>query len=173
MSERRERSAARKQPSTSGTSRGERESEATRRAREATRSDSAIGAVAGTKAGAPARARVAAISEPAGSTAGTDAGTKAGAPKARLGEGGRVNLDPESTRNGVAQLVLALINFLHELLERQAVRRMEAGSLSDEEIERLGIALMKQAEELKRLAKEFGLEDEDLNLDLGPLGKLV
>ncbi len=50
---------------------------------------------------------------------------------------------------------------------------MEAGSLSDEEVERLGVALMKQAEELKRLAKEFGLEDEDLNLDLGPLGKLV
>ena len=106
-------------------------------------------------------------SQPPGSAAGARAGG------ARLGEGGRVNLDPESTRNGVAQLVLALVKFLHELLERQAVRRMEAGSLSDEEIERLGVALMKQAEELTRLAKEFGLEDEDLNLDLGPLGKLV
>jgi hypothetical protein len=155
----------------------------------------AAGASAGTKAGAPTTARTAASSDPddtggAGTKAGAPttartaassdredpggAGTKAGAPaKARLGEGGRVNLDPESTRNGVAQLVLALINFLHELLERQAVRRMEAGALSDEEIERLGVALMKQAEELKRLAKEFGLEEEDLNLDLGPLGKLV
>jgi hypothetical protein len=90
-----------------------------------------------------------------------------------VGEGGRINLDPESTTNGVAQLVLALVRLLHELLERQAVRRMEAGSLNDEEIERLGVALMKQAEELKRIAKEFGLEEEDLNLDLGPLGKLI
>jgi len=86
---------------------------------------------------------------------------------------GRVNLDPDKAQNGVAQLVLALINFLHELLERQAVRRMESGSLTDEEIERLGMALMKQAKELERLRKEFGLKEEDLNLDLGPLGKLV
>ena len=85
----------------------------------------------------------------------------------------RVHLDPEKTKNGVAQLVLTLIKFLHELLERQAVRRMEAGTLTDAEVERLGLALMKQAEELVRLQKEFGLEDKDLNLDLGPLGKLV
>jgi hypothetical protein len=82
-------------------------------------------------------------------------------------------LDPEKTKNGVAQLVLTLIKFLHELLERQAIRRMEAGTLTDAEVERLGVALMKQAEELVRLQKEFGLEDKDLNLDLGPLGKLV
>ncbi len=86
---------------------------------------------------------------------------------------GRVNLDPDKTRNGVAQLVLTLVKLLHELLERQAVRRMEAGTLTDEQVERLGVALMKQAEELERLRKEFDLEDEDLNLDLGPLGKLV
>lgn len=84
-----------------------------------------------------------------------------------------MNLDPERTKNGIAQLVLALIKFLHELLERQAVRRMDAGSLTDAQVERLGLALMRQAEELERLRKEFGLEDEDLNLDLGPLGKLV
>lgn len=101
------------------------------------------------------------------------------APRARAsaeckpGSRGRVNLDPDSTRNGIAQLVLTLVKFLHELLERQAVRRMDAGNLTDAEIERLGIALMKQAEELERLRKEFGLEEEDLNLDLGPLGKLV
>lgn len=82
-------------------------------------------------------------------------------------------LDPEKTKNGVAQLVLTLIKFIHELLERQAIRRMEAGTLTDAEVERLGVALMKQAEELVRLQKEFGLEDKDLNLDLGPLGKLV
>jgi hypothetical protein len=91
----------------------------------------------------------------------------------RAGSGGRLNLDSDRVQNGIAQLVLALVNFLHELLERQAVRRMEAGSLTDAEIERLGVALMKQAEELERLRKEFGLEEEDLNLDLGPLGKLV
>lgn len=86
---------------------------------------------------------------------------------------GRLNLDESKTKNGIAQLVLALIKFLHELLERQAVHRMEAGTLSDAQIERLGLALMKQAQELERLRKEFGLEEEDLNLDLGPLGKLV
>ncbi len=91
----------------------------------------------------------------------------------RPGTKGRVNLDPERTKNGIAQLVLALVKFLHELLERQAVHRMEAGTLSDAQIERLGLALMKQAQELERLRKEFGLEEEDLNLDLGPLGKLV
>lgn len=84
-----------------------------------------------------------------------------------------MNLDEGKTKNGIAQLVLALIKFLHELLERQAVHRMEAGSLTEAEIERLGLALMKQAEELERLRKEFGLEEEDLNLDLGPLGRLV
>lgn len=90
-----------------------------------------------------------------------------------IGEGGHVNLDPEDGKNGVAQLVLALIKFLHELLSRQAVRRMEAGTLTEEEIERVGLALMKQAEELDRLREEFGLDEEDLNLDLGPLGRLV
>lgn len=88
-------------------------------------------------------------------------------------ESGHVNLDPESTKNGIAQLVLTLIKFLHELLSKQAVRRMEAGTLTEEEIERLGLALMKQAQELERMRKEFGLEEEDLNLDLGPLGKLM
>ncbi len=91
----------------------------------------------------------------------------------RQGAGGRLHLDPDKTRNGVAQLVLTLIRFLHELLERQAIRRMDAGTLTDAEVERLGVALMKQAEQLARLQKEFGLEDRDLNLDLGPLGKLV
>lgn len=101
------------------------------------------------------------------------------APRARSGTAGktgshgRLNLDPEKTRNGIAQLVLTLVKLLHELMERQAVRRMDAGSLTDAEIERLGVALMKQAEELERLRKAFGLREEDLNLDLGPLGRLV
>ncbi len=84
----------------------------------------------------------------------------------------RLNLDPDSVKNGLGQLVLTLVKLLHELMERQAIRRIDAGSLTEEQIERLGLTLMRQAEEIERLRKEFGLEDEDLDLDLGPLGKL-
>ena len=85
----------------------------------------------------------------------------------------RLNLDANNTKNGLGQLVLTLVKLLHELLERQAIRRIEAGSLTDQQIERLGLTLMRQAQEIERFRKEFGLEDEDLNLDLGPLGKLL
>jgi hypothetical protein len=85
----------------------------------------------------------------------------------------RLSLDEGKLKNGLGQLVLTLVKLLHELLEKQAVRRMEGGSLSDDEIERLGLALMRQSEEIERLRVEFGLEEEDLNLDLGPLGKLL
>jgi hypothetical protein len=91
----------------------------------------------------------------------------------RASQGPRLELNPEETRNGLGRLVLTLVKLLHELLERQAIRRIDAGSLSDQQVERLGIALMKQAEEIERLRKEFGLEEEDLNLDLGPVGKLL
>ena len=83
----------------------------------------------------------------------------------------RLNLD--QAKNGLGQLVLTLVKLLHELLERQAIRRIEAGSLGEAEIERLGITMMRQAEEIERLRIQFGLEEEDLNLDLGPLGKLL
>lgn len=86
---------------------------------------------------------------------------------------GKINLDPEKVKNGLGQLVLTLVKLLHELLERQAIRRMEAGSLTDSEIENIGVTLMKQAEEIERLRKEFSLDEKDLNLDLGPLGKLL
>ena len=86
---------------------------------------------------------------------------------------GGLNLESDDLKNGLGRLVLTLVKLLHELLERQALRRMDAGSLSDDEIERLGLAFMKQAEEIDRLRKEFGLEVEDLNLDLGPLGRLL
>ena len=86
---------------------------------------------------------------------------------------GRLNLNHKDVKNGLGQLVLTLVKLLHELLERQALRRIEAGSLNDDEIEELGITLMKQAQEIERLRKGFGLEAEDLNLDLGPLGKLL
>jgi hypothetical protein len=88
-------------------------------------------------------------------------------------EQARLELDPEQVKNGLGQLVLTVIKLLHELMERQALRRIDAGSLTEEEIERLGFTLMRQAEEIDRLRKEFKLEEEDLNLDLGPLGKLL
>lgn len=99
-------------------------------------------------------------------------------PRPRPSEGGqgqtaRFNLDANNAKNGLGQLVLTLVKLLHELLERQAIRRIEAGSLSDQQIEKLGLTLMKQAQQIERLRKEFGLEEEDLNLDLGPLGKLL
>ena len=90
-----------------------------------------------------------------------------------VGTPGRLSLDPDKARNGLAQLVLTLIKLLHELLERQAMRRIEAGSLHADEIERLGVALMRQSQEIERMRVAFGLKDEDLNLDLGPLGKLL
>jgi hypothetical protein len=85
----------------------------------------------------------------------------------------RLSLDEGKLKNGLGQLVLTLVKLLHELLEKQAIRRMEGGALSDEEIERLGTALMRQSEEIERLRVEFGLTEADLNLDLGPLGKLL
>jgi len=88
-------------------------------------------------------------------------------------EAGRLNLNPDDVKNGLGQLVLTLVKLLHELLEKQAIRRIEAGSLTELEIERLGITLMKQAQEIDRLRKAFNLEDEDLNIDLGPLGRLL
>jgi len=84
----------------------------------------------------------------------------------------RVDLDPDRVKNGLGQLVLTLVKLLHELLERQAIRRIDAGSLSEAEIERLGLTLLKQTQEIDRLRRGFGLDEEDLNLDLGPLGRL-
>ena len=86
---------------------------------------------------------------------------------------GRLELNQDDVKNGLGQLVLTLVKLLHELLERQAIQRIDAGSLTDDEIENLGLTMMKQAQEIERLRKEFGLEEEDLNLDLGPLGKLL
>jgi hypothetical protein len=85
----------------------------------------------------------------------------------------RINLDKDNLKNSLGQLVLTLVKLLHELLERQGIRRIEAGSLTDDQIERLGLTLMKQAQEIDRLRLEFGLEEEDLNIDLGPLGQLL
>jgi gas vesicle protein GvpK len=84
----------------------------------------------------------------------------------------RVDCSPESVEQGLAKLVLSLVELVRRLLERQAIRRMEGGSLSDEQIENMGQALMKIEQKVHELAKSFGLNPEDLNLDLGPLGKL-
>ena len=89
------------------------------------------------------------------------------------GPSGRLNFDVNGAKNGLGQLVLTVVKLLHEVLERQAIRRVEAGSLTEQQTERLGLALMQQAQEIDRLRKEFGLEEEDLNLDLGPLGRLL
>lgn len=94
-----------------------------------------------------------------------------GASAARLPR--RIEVNPEQVQNGLGQLVLTLVKLLHDLLEKQAIRRMESDTLSEEQIERLGLTLMRQAEEIDRLREVFGLEDADLNLDLGPLGKLL
>ena len=85
----------------------------------------------------------------------------------------RVDCSPESVEQGLAKLVLGLIELLRRLLERQAVRRMDGGSLSEQQIENMGVALMRLEETVHDLARRFGLKPEDLNLDLGPLGRLI
>ena len=85
----------------------------------------------------------------------------------------RVNADPERVEKGLAQLVLTLVELLRQLMERQALHRMEQGALSDEEVERLGETFMKLSKRMDELKAEFGLEDNDLNLELGPLGNLL
>ena len=85
----------------------------------------------------------------------------------------RVQADPEKVEQGLAQLVLTLIELLRQLMERQALRRMDTGTLSDEQIERLGETFMKLDRRMKELTEHFGLDERDLNLDLGPLGDLL
>ena len=84
----------------------------------------------------------------------------------------RISADPEIVENGLAKLVLSIIELVRRLLEKQAIRRMDAGNLSDEEIERLGTALMKLEEKMAELKQVFGLSDDDLNLKLGPVRTL-
>src|SRR5256714_9203150 len=84
----------------------------------------------------------------------------------------RISADPEIVENGLAKLVLSIIELIRRLLEKQALRRMDGGNLSDAEIERLGNALMKLEEKMAELKQTFGLTDEDLNLKLGPVRTL-
>jgi CRISPR/Cas system-associated endonuclease Cas1 len=85
----------------------------------------------------------------------------------------RINADPERVERGLAQLVLTVVELLRQLMERQALRRIEGGRLDDEQVERLGTALMLLEQRMEELKTEFGLDEEDLNMNLGPLGNLV
>ena len=91
----------------------------------------------------------------------------------RVDQAPRWNADPKDVQKSVARLVLALIEFLRKLLERQAIRRMESGTLTAEQTEAIGLALMRLEETVHELARRFGLKPEELNLDLGPLGRLI
>ena len=84
----------------------------------------------------------------------------------------RLNTDPDKVENGLAKLVLTLIEVLRKVLEHQAVRRMEGGNLSDAEIEKLGVALLRLNDRMQEMKGIFGLTDDDLQIDLGPLGRL-
>jgi hypothetical protein len=85
----------------------------------------------------------------------------------------RWNADPDDVQRSVAQLVLTLVEFIRRLLERQAIRRMEGGTLTDQQTEDIGRALMTLEATVRDLAARFGISVEDLNLDLGPVGKLI
>ncbi len=85
----------------------------------------------------------------------------------------RWNANPDDVRKSVLKLVLTLVDFIRQILERQAIRRMEANTLTAEETEAVGLALMRLEETIRDLAEQFGLRPEDLNLDLGPIGKLT
>ena len=85
----------------------------------------------------------------------------------------RWNADPDDVQRSVAQLVLTLVEFIRRVLERQAIRRMEAGTITDRQTEEIGRALMKLEETVVEIGAKFGVRPEDLNLDLGPVGKLM
>ena len=85
----------------------------------------------------------------------------------------RINADPEGVQQGLAKLVLTLIELLRRLMEKQAMRRIENGTVNDQEIEKLGEAFMNLELKMIELREAFGLSEEDLNLNLGPLGDLM
>jgi hypothetical protein len=85
----------------------------------------------------------------------------------------RWNADPEDVRRSVVKLVLTLVEFIRQLLERQAIRRMDAGTMTPEQTEAVGLALMRLEETIRELGTQFGIAPEDLTLDLGPVGRLM
>jgi hypothetical protein len=92
---------------------------------------------------------------------------------AALAETPRWNADPDEVQRSVARLVLTLVEFVRQLLERQAIRRLESDTLTPEETEAVGVALMRLEETVRDMASRFGLDPDELNLDLGPLGRLL
>jgi hypothetical protein len=85
----------------------------------------------------------------------------------------RIDCSPENIEQGLARLVLSLVELLRQVLERQAIRRMEGGSLQEEQVEKMGEALMALEAKIHELSASFGLTPADLNIDLGPLGHLL
>lgn len=85
----------------------------------------------------------------------------------------RIDVNSQSVEQGLAKLVLTLIELIRRLLEKQAIRRMEGGGLTNEQVEELGLALMKLEAKMQDLKAQFGLADEELNIDLGPIGRLI
>jgi hypothetical protein len=85
----------------------------------------------------------------------------------------RIDVDPDEVDKGLAKLVLTIVEFIRQLLERQAVRRMDGGGLTAEQVERVGVALMRLEEKVGEMAARFGLKREELRLGLGPLGELL
>ncbi|MEU7843183.1 gas vesicle protein K [Micromonospora sp. NPDC049114] len=85
----------------------------------------------------------------------------------------RIDVDRDSVERGLASLVLTVVELLRQLMERQALRRVDLGDLTEEQVERIGVTLMALEEQMAGLREHFGLAPEDLNLDLGPLGPLL
>ena len=106
-------------------------------------------------------------------SAGPGPGPAPGPGEARRGPSRRITADPESVEKGLVTLVLTLVELLRQLMERQALRRVDQGDLSDDQVERIGSTLMALEERMTELRDHFGLRPEDLNIDLGPLGPLL
>lgn len=85
----------------------------------------------------------------------------------------KIDAEPEKVEQGVAKLVLTLVDLIRKLMEKQAIRRIDGGSLSDKEVEKLGYTFMRLENKMEELKKVFGLKDEDLNINLGPIGNLM
>ena len=88
-------------------------------------------------------------------------------------EGRRIDADPETAERSLVSLVLTVVELLRQLMERQALRRVDRGDLSDEKIEEIGLTLMSLENRMDEMCRHFGIEQQDLNLDLGPLGRLL
>ena len=101
----------------------------------------------------------------------TDRTARAGTPRPESSS--RLAIDPESAEQGFARLVLTVVELLRQLVERQSLRRIDNGDLSDDQIERIGRTLMALDEQMAALRQHFGLDPDDLNIDLGPLGSLL